>query len=257
MKLFAVINMDIAGSRKLKNRQVIQDNLKSYIEKLNVELKNILIAPIAITLGDEWQIVLENPSRSYYVINKFQNFLRKKNINIYAGIGIGDISTNIYEHTALMDGECFIKAREALNIAKNKNRYYNKKLNSKKNNIYFNAEEVSLVNESMKKNLMFNEVALTTNCEKEKEYDLSINKVINTLIENNEVLKNKITGKQLEIIELYEELGSYNNIIKQRPDVSKADISQKLNVSNYFVISNNNFIIEALIASYCRIRKDN
>ncbi len=254
MGLFGVINIDIAGSRKLKNRQDIQDELKAYIKKLNAEIKDILLAPIAITLGDEWQIVLENPIKSYYVINKFQNFLRKKKINVYAGIGIGDISTNIYEDTASMDGECFIKAREALNIAKNKNRYYNKELNSKKNNIYFNAEDASFVNEFMKKVSMFSEVAITTNCE--REYDLPINKVINTLIENNEVLKNKITDKQLDIIELYEELGSYNNIVKQKPDISKADISQKLNVSNYFVINNNNFIIEALIDSYCKIRKE-
>lgn len=254
MRLFSVINIDMAGSRKLKNRQVIQEELKTYIQKINVELKEILLAPIAITLGDEWQIILKDPSKSYYVINKFQGFLRKKNINIYAGISVGDISTNIYDDTASMDGECFIKAREALNIAKNKNRYYNKELNSKKNNIFFNAEEVSFVNEFMKKNLTFSEVALTTSCE--KEYDLSINKVINTLIENNEVLKNKITDKQLEIIELYEELGSYNNIVKQRPNVSKADISQKINASNYSVINNNNFIIETLISSYCKMRKD-
>lgn len=254
MRIFAVINIDIVGSRKLKDRKIVQENLRAYIQKLNLELKDILLAPIKITLGDEWQIVLKDVSKSYYLINKFQNYLRKKNINVYAGIGIGDISTGIYEDTASMDGESFIKAREALNIVKNKNRYYNSELNSKKNNIYFNAEEVSFVNEFMKKAFIFSEVALTTSCE--KEYDLSINKIINTLIENNEVLKDKITDKQLEIIELYEELGSYNNIIKQRSDLSKADISQKLNVSNYFVINNNNFIIEALIASYCKIRKD-
>lgn len=254
MYLFSVINIDIVGSRKLKNRQVIQESLKSYIQKLNIEFKDILVAPISITLGDEWQIVLKNPNKSYYVINIFQKFLKKKNINIYAGVGIGEISTNIYEDTASMDGECFIKAREALNIVKNKNRYYNKKLNSKNNNIYFNAEGVSFINEFMKKALIFSEVALTTI--EEKGYDLSINKIINTLIENNEILKHKITNKQLEIIELYEELGSYNNIIKQIPDLSKANISQKLNASNYFVINNNNFIIECLIDSYCKMRKD-
>ncbi|WP_411681170.1 SatD family protein [Clostridium thailandense] len=253
MGVFAVVNIDIAGSRKLKDRKVLQEDLRAYIQKLNLELKDILLTPMRITLGDEWQVVLKEPNKSYYIINRFQSHLRKKNISIYAGIGMGDISTNVYDNTTSMDGECFIKAREALNVSKNKNRYYNRELNSKKNNIYFNAEEISFENEFMKKASMFSEVAFTTSCE--KEYDLSINKVINTIIENNEVLKDKITDKQLEIIELYEEFGSYNNIIKQRAEISKADISQKLNVSNYFVINNNNFIIENLIASYCRMRK--
>lgn len=255
MRIFSVINIDIVGSRRLKNRELIQENLNNYIQKLNMEFRDILASPITFVLGDEWQIILKKPSKSYHIIAAFQKFLRKENIDIYAGIGIGTISTDLYEDTRLMDGECFVRAREALSIVKNKNRFYNKQLNSKKNNIYFNAKEFPFIEQYVLGSSSYKEVALTS--DDDELYGVSINKIINTLIENNEILKNKITDKQLKIIELYEELGSYNNIVKKSQDISKADISQKLNGSNYFVINNNNYLIESLMELYCTIRKGN
>lgn len=255
MRIFSVINIDIVGSRKLKNRAFIQEDLNKYIKELNLEFRDVLASPITFILGDEWQIVLKKPSRSYHIIDKFQRFLKKENIDIYAGIGMGTISTDVYEDTRLMDGECFVKAREALSIVKNKNRFYNKQLNSKKNNIYFNAKELPFIEQYALGSSTYKEVALTS--DEDKLDGVYINKIINTLIENNEILKNKITDKQLKIIELYEELGSYNNIVKKSEDISKADISQKLNSSNYFVIDNNNYLIESLLELYCAIRKGN
>ncbi|MBV7274212.1 hypothetical protein I6U48_14995 [Clostridium sp. PL3] len=78
MGVFAVVNIDIAGSRKLKDRKVLQEDLRAYIQKLNLELKDILLTPMRITLGDEWQVVLKEPNKSYYIINRFQSHLRKK-----------------------------------------------------------------------------------------------------------------------------------------------------------------------------------
>ncbi len=252
--LYSVINMDLVASRNIKARPLLQKKLHNYIEKVNMECKDILLAPITITLGDEWQIVLKKPGKSYYMVEKFQKFLAEEKIAIYAGIGIGTISTEIYKDTRLMDGECFIKAREALNISKDENRFYSKRLNSKKNRIYFNGEEIDFLN-NIETLPTFKEVAVTY--EKDEDYFLSINSIVNTIIENNEVLKSKITDKQLEIIKLYEKYGSYNNIIKEKEHLTKASISQKLNDSSYFVIKNNNFMIELLIELYCNIREGN
>ncbi len=83
----------------------------------------------------------------------------------------------------------------------------------------------------------------------------TLNNIINSMIENNEVLKHKVTNKQWEIIQLYDKLGSYNNMVKQAQSISKADISQKINGSNYFVIKNNNLSIEGLIRLYCEIKE--
>ncbi|MFD3157103.1 SatD family protein [Haloimpatiens sp. FM7330] len=251
MNIFSVINIDIVNSRKLQDRQAIQETLNNYIKEVNNTFKEDLASSITMTLGDEWQIVLKEPNKSYCIIDKFQRLLKKYNIDIYAGIGIGSISTKIYDDTRLMDGECFVKAREALNISKNNNRFYSKNLNSKKNRIYFNGENINFINHTLTTPIL-REVAVTG--EEESLCSLSINNIINTLIENNEVLKSKITNKQLEIIDLYEKVGSYNNIVKNRPEISKASISQKLNDANYFVINNNDFMIQSLLDLYCKIR---
>lgn len=244
MKLYAVINIDIVGSRHLNNRQVVQEYIKTCIKTLDSEFKSIIAAPITITLGDEWQIILKKPSKSCIVINSFQTMLIKENIHIYAGIGIGTISTKIYRDTRLMDGECFIRARNAINIIKKKNRFYNKEINSKRNNVYFNGEEILIYQrfDNIKKD--------------EVSKNIDLNKVINTIIENNEVLKNRTTAKQQEVMELYEKLGSYNNIVKVSNSITKSDISQKLNGADYFVINNNYIVIEDLLELYCESREE-
>ncbi|MDD3224689.1 MAG: SatD family protein [Clostridium sp.] len=250
MNLYGAIDIDIVASRKIEKREIIQEKINKFVQFMNEAKKDILLTPITFTLGDEWQIVLKEPKKSYEIICDFQKFLRKESIFIYCGFGIGTISTNIYEDTRFMDGECFIKAREALNIVKNKNRFYNKNINSKKNNVYFNAQLMEL---KYMYNLQdLNEVAVT---KIEGTASIpTINDIINLLIENNEVIKYKITDKQLDIIELYEKYGSYSSIINDK-NLSKADISQKINNSNYFVIKNNNLNIEELLNLYCSIKE--
>jgi hypothetical protein len=254
MKLYGVINMDIVNSRYLANRKVLQEKIHSYINYMNEKYKNVLLASITITLGDEWQIVIKEPHKGYKIISSFQKLLRKDGISVYSGFGIGTISTDMYEDTRIMDGECFIKAREALNIAKNKNRFYNKLINSKKNNVHFNGSDIYFNEMFFNQSFPIEEVAITSG-DNVAEQKLTINNIINAMIENNEILKHKITAKQWDIIGLYEKFGSYNNVVKELETTSKADISQKINSSNYFVIKNNNLNISKLLKLYCEIKE--
>ncbi|GAA0176626.1 hypothetical protein SH2C18_00130 [Clostridium sediminicola] len=252
MNIYSVINIDIVKSREIDNRDEFQIKLSKYIENLNEKYANILLAPITMTLGDEWQIILMQPKESYHVIDRFQELFRGENLKIYAGIGIGTISTKIYKDTRMMDGECFIKAREALEITKNRNTFYNKRINSRDNRVYFNADNVGFNN--LVDNDLLDEVAVTN--DDVNEDALTLNKMINTLIENNEVLKSKFTKKQMDIINLYKNNKSYSNILKVNKNLSKSDISQKLNASNYFLVDSNNRMIENLLNAYCNIRKE-
>ena len=76
MSMYSVINIDIVGSRKLKERSEKQTIIEYHIEKVTEEFKEFLVAPITWTLGDEWQIVLNRPSKSYLIIEKFQELLK-------------------------------------------------------------------------------------------------------------------------------------------------------------------------------------
>lgn len=58
MKVYSVMNIDIIDSRKIINREAFQKTLKVYLKRLSDEYTSILVAPITITLGDEWQVVL-------------------------------------------------------------------------------------------------------------------------------------------------------------------------------------------------------
>lgn len=251
MMLYTVVNIDIVGSRKLKNRNEIQELIGRYIDKVNGMFEDFLVCPIGVTLGDEWQIVLKSPEVAYDIIEIFQKFLRKHRIETYSGIGIGTISTPIYNDSRKMDGPCFINARNALNIAKAKNRFYNDKLNSKYNRVYFNSEDIRFFNSY---NTLCDEEVAVSSLGSVSEIK-TLNNVLNSVIENNEVLKSRITEKQWEVIHLYEEMGSYSNIIREKDELTKASISQKLNDSSYFVMKNNRSIIKFLLNLYCEMRR--
>ncbi|MDS0524532.1 SatD family protein [Clostridium sp. SHJSY1] len=239
--IYSVINMDIIGSRKIEDRSILQDKLKKYFDYLNSLYKDILATSISFTLGDEWQIILKKPEESYNIINRIKVFLSEIEIKTYAGIGIGTISTNIYESTSLMDGEAFIYAREAINMVKNKNQVIKSKLNK----VYLKGRPCYLFNEFDG----LREVALTTSNDT-FVYNKSLVDVINVLIENTEIIFNKITPKQLSIIKLYEEFGSYNKMVEENVAKSKSDISQKLNSAEYFVLKNNKELIKKLLVLY-------
>lgn len=233
--IYSVINMDIVDSRKLKNRVEIQDVINTYLDEVSHKYRNILLSKITLTLGDEWQIVLKDISKSYTLITEINEFLIDYNIKTYSGIGLGSISTGIYSKSSLMDGEAFINAREALNKAKKKNGY----INSNVNRVYFNEafdntyEEVALTSI----NGHINNKALLKN-------------VINSLIENTEIIINRITPKQLEIIKSYRSYGTYSSMVENQKAKSKAEISQKLNTAEYFVLENNIKLIEKLFIEY-------
>jgi hypothetical protein len=253
LRIYGVLNIDIVNSRGLTNRIEIQENLKKYIKELNDEYKELLVSYITFTLGDEIQIVLNKAEESYNIFKKFQAYLLNENIKCYGGLGIGTIDTKISKDSREMDGKAFIYAREAINIAKDRNRFYNKYLNSKENRVLFRGEEVYL--NKVNNDNSLREVAVTSTYNPEDI--LILNRVINTLIENNEVIEEKFTEKQREVIYLYEKYGSYSSIVDNVPEFSKASISQKLNTSNYFLTIHNKSMIRELLKTYIVKLKEN
>ncbi|QUI25540.1 hypothetical protein HZI73_26030 [Vallitalea pronyensis] len=253
--IYSVINIDMVNSRKLSQRLTIQDELLEMVDDFNKEYTSLLLSPMTLTLGDEWQAVLKKPEKTYFIIDQLQQVFKKAHINIYAGVGIGEISTAIYSDTRKMDGECFILAREAIKIVKNKNVFYNDYIHSKKNRVFFNAKPVMVNNRYD----TFSEIAATRIDETTSIDDttpITLMNIINNLVENNEVLKSKITAKQQDIITLYKQHNSYNKIMKFNKNTSKASISQKLNDAHYFVIKNNDDMIESMIGLYIRLREE-
>lgn len=231
----SVINMDIVNSRGINNRVQIQNIIKNYLNTLSNKYKKELLSPITITLGDEWQIVLKDISKSYTIITEVNEFLNNYHIKTYSGIGIGSISTEIYNNSSNMDGEAFINARNAINIAKKSG----DTIKSKVNRVYLNEYSI------MEKD----EVAISL--VSDGDYStVQIGYIINALIENTEILINKVTPKQWVVIKSYREAGSYKKMVEDGVSNSKSDISQKLNSAEFFVIEKNIKLIEKLFGNY-------
>lgn len=249
--------MDIVSSRKINRdlRKKIQHKLIQHIEYINKKYKDILVTPVELTLGDEWQLVTDKPEESYNLIHEFQKLIWKDDFQFYAGIGIGTLSTDIYKDTRKMDGECFVNARRAIEIVKN-NSYTHKYIHSKNNRVFFyssnienNISYLHLNNSNLK------EVAATNNDEIEIDNNINISNLINTIIENNEILINRMTKKQQEVYLDYIELGTYRKIIEKNTKETIGGISQKLNNAEFFTIQQNYKMIEGLLKYYCDLRR--
>jgi hypothetical protein len=257
MKIYGVVTMDIVDSRRISNRNVFQEKLYKYINIVNEKYKSILPVPINFTVGDEWQLFTDSPGECYNIIHDFQQLLWLEEVSFYAGIGIGRLSTNIYNNTGMMDGRCFLLAREAIDIAKIKNKQKNRQIHSKDNNIFFKSDlslaDALLFSSNLFSNdqhdVLMDEIALSSN--NDFPYNtLNLDKLINVLIENTEILKNKMTYKQKETYINYLNYKSYRKMIKESSiyqTESTSSISQKLNTANYFTLQNNHVVIKSLI----------
>lgn len=104
---------DIRSSRDLDNRGKVQRRLQECLTNLNRQYNDVLISPLTITLGDEFQALLRSAEEIWKIIFKIEYQMHPTRIRF--GIGIGDISTNINTESAIgMDGPAFYSARHAM-----------------------------------------------------------------------------------------------------------------------------------------------
>jgi hypothetical protein len=108
---------DINKSRSLPRRNKVQEKFKEAVKTINKEFKNDIASKFLVTLGDEFQGLLINPSSCYKIIQRFQDMMEP--VPFSFGVGIGVLSTPLNPKEAIgMDGECFHRARTAVQKAK-------------------------------------------------------------------------------------------------------------------------------------------
>lgn len=114
---FAIIG-DVVGSRHLDDRAGVQQRLRDAIESSNAERADLLTVPMKLTAGDEVQGLTTHPHVVIDVITNAAEALHP--VQISWGVGLGDLSTDLLQDVALLDGSCFHRAREAVDAAKHK-----------------------------------------------------------------------------------------------------------------------------------------
>ena len=120
-KSYCAIIGDINKSRSLPHRAKVQKQFQRAIDAINKEYKGQISSKFVLTLGDEFQGLLSSPSESYRIVRRFQDLMGS--VPFAFGIGLGILATPVNPKEALgMDGECFHRARKALETAKKEHR---------------------------------------------------------------------------------------------------------------------------------------
>jgi hypothetical protein len=86
------------------------------LDEANRAFQASLVVPLAVTLGDEWQRLFRSSSSALEAELQVRTQLHP--VAVRSGIGVGALSTSLRPTTATMDGDCFHRAREAVEAAR-------------------------------------------------------------------------------------------------------------------------------------------
>ena len=208
---YYIIEMDLVDSRNMEQRSVFQQKLYHFLESLSNTYQDTLLFPITIILGDEWRVVCKEGRYLYEIYLKITNFLDQLNLSCYAGFAYGSLEQPLMNCSTLT-GDAITSSQKALQYAKSSKNAYQKVVN---------------------KNCFVYSIGF--------RHD----EIINLFLQNNALLKQKLTQKQKEVIALYEQYGSYSKMQKST-HLSKSTISERLITANYNLIKQNDEILMQL-----------
>ncbi len=112
----ACITTDLIGSKRQTDRAATQARVEEVLAAVNRDEGIPLLVPLSITMGDEWQGLVQRVDDAYRVDLEVRRRLHP--LRVRSGIGVGPVTTPVRERTALMDGPCFHRSRAALDQAK-------------------------------------------------------------------------------------------------------------------------------------------
>ena len=113
MHYLAIIG-DIKHSKAIDDRYEAQEQLNKVLRSINKKYSHDIAADFLITLGDEFQGLLNSASSLVDILGYIQREMYP--ICIRIGIGIGEICTRINRKAAIgADGPAFYAARKAIN----------------------------------------------------------------------------------------------------------------------------------------------
>jgi hypothetical protein len=120
-KKYLGIVVDLVNSRKLENekRIFVHNILNEVLDKTNEEFDNIVLSNFTITLGDEFQGLVEVKEQVIDLLFKLYRELRTHEIVARFGIGYGEMTLPFLKNISIgSDGPAYHKAREAVERAK-------------------------------------------------------------------------------------------------------------------------------------------
>ncbi len=197
MKNYIVLIGDLIDSRKLENRESVQENILDIFNAINKEYADNIVSKFTLTIGDEFQAILDVDSKVFDIINNLQY---SDLPDFRLGIGFGQINTKINREISIgADGPVFWHAREAINTVHSNN------WNGKCDILFMSDDE-------------------------------KMDKIINSLILSSELIRKSWTVKQtetyLELIQLEDKHNFKQKDLANKMQISEASLSKRLNSAN-------------------------
>lgn len=192
---------DIKKSRNQENRNLVQKKLENVLNHINKKYEMDISAKFIITLGDEFQGLLNNGQNVLGIIEEIQGEMYP--IEIRIGIGVGTITTDINSEMAIgADGPGYYKARSAIEYLKQ---------NEKKNRTHVADIRIEM-----------------------EEEETSIAEMLNAILSLLTVIKNRWTDRQREII--WDSIKYHDGQEKsaQRLGIAQSSVQRGLMNGNYY-----------------------
>ncbi|MET1249162.1 SatD family protein [Sporolactobacillus sp. STCC-11] len=199
-KPYIAVIGDLVNSKEIDDRQNVQQKMKTTLNEINTIYDEDLASKFMITLGDEFQGLLQIGNHAFEIIERIERELYPSKVRF--GIGVGQITTTIDRDIPLgADGPAYYRARKMIDELK-----------------------------AMEKKKM--ESKLTMKIDIEGYDDISV--LMNTIFSLNAVLKSKWTVRQREIIYAYLKHGRTQVDTAKYLGINQSNVQRALASANFF-----------------------
>lgn len=200
--MYCAIIGDIIRSRNINDRKVVQMELFKILERVNEKYAEHIEAKFLITIGDEFQGLLNTPEKLLEIVDFIQMRFYPEKLRF--GIGFGEITTHINNAMAIgADGPAYYIARKAIEKVKMNEKG---KERPEKNILIYNADN--------------NHV---------EEYDL-----INSTLSLCSLIENRWSEKQREVIAKLMELDFSQTELANDMGIAQSSIHRRIDASGYY-----------------------
>lgn len=122
--MYLALIADVIDSKMVQERIDLQKQIEKTLQKMNKLFGDYLASRFTLTLGDEFQALLEVNAPVFQIIDTLRSELNPTQLRF--GIGLGEIVTDIDPLQSVgADGPAYWNARAAINFVHQKNDYGN------------------------------------------------------------------------------------------------------------------------------------
>ncbi|WP_315376483.1 SatD family protein [uncultured Streptococcus sp.] len=122
--MYLALIADVIDSKMVQERFDLQKQVEKTLQKMNELFGDYLASRFTLTLGDEFQALLEVDAPVFQIVDTLRSELTPTQLRF--GIGLGEIVTAIDPLQSIgADGPAYWNARAAINLVHQKNDYGN------------------------------------------------------------------------------------------------------------------------------------